>query len=285
VNALYEIVPNISEGRDPNVVDACAGAVASGGARVVDVTSDREHHRSVITAVGTRDAVLASSVALAGVAAARIDLRRHRGVHPRMGALDVLPFVALRGAGLEDAARLARDAALAIWEAHRIPSYLYGAAAASPERRQLAEVRRGEFEGLESKIASPGGQPDAGDRAHPSAGAIAIGARPLLIAFNLELASGDLEAARRIARTLRGRDGGLHTLRALGLRLGPASVQVSFNITDPDAVPLYRVVELVRRLAAEAGIALRRSELIGLVPRRALERTAAYYSSVQDTGK
>ncbi|MGA3039028.1 MAG: glutamate formimidoyltransferase [Vulcanimicrobiaceae bacterium] len=267
VNALplFEIVPNISEGRDAAIVDACVEAVAKSGARVIDRTTDGVHHRSVITAVGSADEVLAASVALAGVAAERIDLRSHRGVHPRIGALDVLPFIALRGATLADAGALAREAAKEIWQRHRVPSYYYGAAAEAGGRT-LPEVRRG-------------GIPlDVGDQEHEAAGAIAVGARDFLIAFNVELASGDLELARTIARTVRERDGGLGTLRALGLPRAPGVVQVSFNITDPEATPIYRVVELVRALALESGVNIVRSELIGLVPRKALQATAAYYA-------
>lgn len=262
---LFEIVPNISEGRDTTIVDACVEAVAKSGARVIDRTTDSVHHRSVITAVGSADEVLAASVALAGVAAERIDLRTHRGVHPRIGALDVLPFIALRGATLADAGALARKAASQIWQRHRIPSYYYGAAA-TVEGRTLPEVRTG-------------GIPlDVGEREHEAAGAIAVGARDFLIAFNVELATGDTGLARAIARTLRERNGGLGTLRALGLARAPGVVQVSFNITDPEATPIYRVVELVRALAAESGIEIVRSELVGLVPRKALQATAAYYA-------
>ncbi len=263
---LFEIVPNISEGRDATIVDACVDAVANSGARVIDRTTDSVHHRSVITAVGTADQVLAASIALAGVAAERIDLRSHTGVHPRIGALDVLPFIALRGASLAEAGALARKAAAQIWQRHRVPSYYYGAAAALEGGRTLPEVRRG-------------GIPlDVGEREHEAAGAIAIGARDFLIAFNVELASDDAAIARTIARALRERDGGLGTLRALGLPRAPGIVQVSFNITDPEATPIYRVVELVRALAAEAEIEIVRSELIGLVPRKALQATAAYYA-------
>jgi len=273
VNALplFEIVPNISEGRDTTIVDACVEAIAQSGARVIDRTMDGIHHRSVITAVGSAGELLAASIALAGVAADRIDLRTHRGVHPRIGALDVLPFIALRGATLTDAAELAREAARQIWQNHRVPSYYYGAAATAPDARTLPDVRRG-------------GIPlDVGDREHASAGAIAVGARDFLVAFNVELGSDDLELARLIARTVRERNGGLQTLRALGLPRAPGIVQVSFNITDSDATPIYRVVELVRALAAESGIEIVRSELIGLVPRKALQATAAYYAHDEAT--
>jgi glutamate formiminotransferase len=278
VTPLFEIVPNISEGRDAAIVDACVAAVAGSGARVVHRTSDAAHHRSVITAVGTQREVLDAAVALAGVTTERIDLRVHRGEHPRIGALDVLPFVPLRDASLDDAVTLARRAATIIWERYRVPSYFYGAAATVPQRRMLANVRRGEFEALRSRVQNPADSPDVGDLPHASAGAIAVGAREFLVAFNVDLATEDLALAREIAKTLRERTGGLQTLRALGLVRGPDVVQVSFNITDFAATPIYRVVELVRALAAERGVEVARSELIGLVPRQAVRETAAYYA-------
>ncbi len=274
---LFEIVPNVSEGRDRATIDAICAAVEAVRARVLHRTSDRAHHRSVITIAGDGPAVVAAAVAVAGVAQ-RIDLRSHRGEHPRIGALDVLPFVPLANATLDDAAALARIAAQAIWTAFGIPSIFYGAAATAPHRALLADVRRGEFEGLASRSAI--GHPfafDVGDRPHAQAGAIAVGARPVLVAYNVDLDTGDLALAKRIARMLRERDGGLQTLRALGLRLDAHRVQVSVNITDADAVPPYRVTELVRRLAAPFGARVVRSELIGLVPRAVVERSARYY--------
>ena len=274
--AIFEIVPNLSEGRDTDTIDAAAQSVRNSGARLLHCTSDAAHHRSVLTIAGTAAQVLDAAVALAGVAVERIDLREHRGAHPRIGALDVLPFVPLREASLEDAAALAREAAARIWERHRVPSFFYGAAATASERAQLADVRAGEFEGLEARFARM--PPDVGDVAkHDRAGAIAIGARPVLVAFNVELQSGDLALAKHIARQLRERSGGLRTLRALGLRLDEGVVQVSLNVTDVDAVPLYRVVESISRLAAKNGVAIRRSELIGLIPRAAVEACARYY--------
>ncbi len=278
----FEIVPNLSEGRDAAVIDACAAAMEVEGARVVHRTSDPVHHRSVITAVGRGAQVVAAAVGLARVAQARIDLRTHRGAHPRIGALDVLPFVPLGAATLEDAVILAHRAAARIWRELGIPAYLYGAAASAPHRAHLADIRRGEFEGLAARhSADSGWRFDYGDGAHPSAGAIAVGARPFLIAYNVELASGDLGLAKRIARALRGSSGGLRTLKCLGLRLAADRVQVSCNLTDVDAVPLYRVTELVRRAAARAGVASLRSELIGLAPERAVVRTARAYEAAE----
>jgi glutamate formiminotransferase len=278
----FEIVPNVSEGRDPAVIDACVAAMEAEGARVVHRTSDAVHHRSVITAVGRASQVVAAAVALARVAHERIDLRAHRGAHPRIGALDVLPFVPLGDAALDDAVTLAHRAGARIWRELGIPVYLYGAAASAAHRTHLADIRRGEFEGLAARhAADPGWRFDYGDAAHASAGAIAVGARPFLIAYNVELASGDLALAKAIARSLRGSSGGLRTLKCLGLRLAPDRVQVSCNVTDVDAVPLYRVTELVRRAAARAGVAVVRSELIGLAPHRAIERTARAYEAAK----
>ncbi|HTX58704.1 MAG TPA: glutamate formimidoyltransferase [Verrucomicrobiae bacterium] len=281
---LFEIVPNISEGRRAEVVDAAVAAVERTGATVLHRTSDAVHHRSVLTIVGDAEQVVAAGVALAGVAAERIDLREHSGVHPRIGALDVLPFVPLGDASLGEAAQLAHRAGALIWERYRVPSFYYGAAARSPQRASLPDVRRGEFEGLEARFADPAWRPDEGDVArHASAGAVAIGARDVLIAYNVLLASGDLAAARGIARNLRERGGGLRTLRALAFPIADERVMISLNVTDYRATPLYRIVELVRRLAGERGIAVAGGELIGLVPRAAVEAAAAYYLGITES--
>ncbi|HTV93229.1 MAG TPA: glutamate formimidoyltransferase [Verrucomicrobiae bacterium] len=274
--ALFEIVPNLSEGRDETTIDAAVEAVHASGARVLHRTSDPVHHRSVLTIAGEGMHVLDAAVALAGVAVERIDLRAHRGVHPRIGALDVLPFVPLRDASLADAAALAHEAGARIWDRYRVPSFFYGAAARAPHRELLADVRAGEFEGLEARFGRL--PPDVGTvPRHERAGAIAIGARNVLVAFNVELQTDDLAVAKAIARDVRERSGGLRGLRALGLRLSEGVVQVSLNVTDVDATPLYRIVELVARLAAKNGVAVRRSELIGLIPRAAVETSARYY--------
>ncbi len=275
---LFESVPNISEGRDPSIVQACIAAVSDAGARVLHRTSDPVHNRSVLTIAGSYESLRDAAVELAAVSVQRIDLRAHSGVHPRMGALDVLPFVPLRQASMSDAVRLAREVGAAIWDRLRVPSFLYAEAAATPLRRDLARVRQGQFEGLDARFLLPDWRPDFGDVAkHASAGAIAVGARDVLIAFNVELDTGDLSLAKAIARALRERDGGLRTLKALGLRLGPQLVQVSLNVTDYRATPLYRIVELIREMAAQAGVALVRSELVGCIPYAAVEASASYY--------
>jgi glutamate formiminotransferase len=266
---LFEIVPNLSEGRSAETIAAAVAAVNATGARVLDWSSDAVHHRSVLTIVGDGDQVLAGALALTGIALQRIDLRQHAGVHPRIGALDVLPFVPLEGATLRDAARLAHEAGAAIWEQYGIPSLYYGAAARTLERFLLPAIR-----------SNLDWMPDEGDiLRHHSAGAIAIGARDILIAFNIELATADLTAARRIARAIRERDGGFRTLRALALPREDR-VQVSLNITNYAATPLYRIVELVRDLAAQLNVELVGCELIGCLPLAAVEATAAYYLGV-----
>jgi glutamate formiminotransferase len=281
---IFEAVPNISEGRDLTTIDACIAAAKAAGAYVLHRTSDPVHNRSVLTIAGSSEALREASIAMAAITVERIDLRTHAGVHPRIGALDVLPFVPLRNASMAQAVSLARETAQAIWERVRVPSFLYGEAAATPLRRNLAVVRQGEFEGLDARFELPDWRPDFGDVAkHASAGAIAVGARQVLIAFNVELATGDLALARRIARALRERDGGFRTLKALGLRLTKDLVQVSLNITDYRATPLYRVVETIRALAHQAGVSIVRSELIGCLPYDAIETSAQYYLGVTKT--
>ena len=266
---LFEIVPNLSEGRNAATIAAAVDAVNATGARVVDWSSDVVHHRSVLTIVGDATQVVDAAVALAGVVVERIDLRQHVGVHPRIGALDVLPFVPLEGATLQDAARLAHQAGSAIWRRHRVPSFYYGAAARMADRFLLPAIR-----------SNLDWMPDEGDVIrHASAGAIAIGARDVLIAFNIELSGSDLSPARRIARAIRERDGGLRSLRALALPRGDR-VQVSLNVTDYAATPLYRIVELVRELAAQLDVELLGCELIGCLPLAAVEASAAYYLGV-----
>ena len=264
--ALFECVPNVSEGRDPEVLDACAAAIESSGATLAHRTHDAVHHRGVFTFFGTREVVLTAATALAEVTTERIDLRRHAGAHPRIGALDVLPFVPLARASLADAVEVARTAATTIWERVGVPSFLYGAAATSEAERNLADVRAGEFEGL---VAS--GRP-----IHPSAGAIAIGARDLLVAFNVVLIGAELADARLLARRLRERNGGLRTLRVMAVALEAGRLQISCNLTDPAATPLGRVFSLISRLAGEHGLCVESSELIGLVPRSALQAVAEH---------
>jgi glutamate formiminotransferase len=273
---LFEIVPNISDGKNAWLMKEAIRAMERAGVRVAHHTSDSVHHRSVITAFGTANAVLEAAVALAEITTRHIDLRLHSGAHPRMGALDVLPFVPIADATLADAAALAHRAATRIWESLHVPSFYYEAAALDGRPKLLARIRAGGFEGLAQRAAM-GEKPDVGEIiAHPSAGAIAIGAREVLVAFNVVLDTTDIAAGRRIARSLREKDGGLRTLRVLGLALNDGRVQISCNVTDVAAVPLHRVVGIIRRMAARQGIHASACELIGLLPRRALTALAAH---------
>lgn len=276
-DAIVECVPNLSEGRRAEVVDACAAAVAGvPDVRLLDRTSDVDHHRSVLTFVGPPDAVATAARRLAAEVIARVDLRQHQGVHPRIGALDVVPFVPVAGVSMEDCVRLAEGFGAWLADRYRMPVYLYARAARRPDRIRLADIRAPGFEGLGAALVAPDGAPDLGPaRPHPTAGATVTGARPFLIAWNIQLDSQDLSLARAIARRIRERDGGLPAVQAIGLQL-PAldCVQVSMNLLDASATPLWRVLEVVRAEAAMAGVAIRDVEIIGLVPIAALDAVA-----------
>lgn len=272
--AILECVPNVSEGRDPRLVEQFAATVRSvGGVRLADVHTDPDHHRSVLTFLGAPAEVEAAALALAERVLTSIDMRGHQGVHPRIGALDVLPFVPLRGMTMADAVAVARRVGRTLAERFELPVYFYGEAAQRPERRQLPEIRRGEYEGLAQKLADPAWSPDAGPaRFNPRSGASAVGARGILVAFNVWLDTGDLGAARAIARAIRESSGGLPGLQAMGLPLTRrGTVQVSLNLLDHRRTSLARVFDLVRSEAARRGVPVNRSELVGLVPREALE--------------
>jgi glutamate formiminotransferase / 5-formyltetrahydrofolate cyclo-ligase len=276
---LFECVPNISEGRRADVV-AQIGELAGGapGVTLIDTQSDTSHNRSVYTLVGTGDGVVEAALRIAGGALEHIDLRSHKGEHPRMGAVDVIPFIPLDGASMEEAVLLARRCAQGLWERYRIPSYFYEAAATRPERRDLSAVRKGQFEGLLTAVKEQGRQPDVGEAAlHPSAGAAAVGARDFLIAFNVNLATPNVKLAERIALAVRARSGGFIGIKALGFELSPGIVQVSMNVVNVKAIPLYRVTELIRSEAAAAGVNICGCELVGLAPLSALVESAAYY--------
>ena len=266
--AAIESVPNISEGRRVSVVERIAAAVSAvPGVRLLDRTSDADHNRSVITFAGARPAVREAALALVGAALREIDLRTHTGAHPRLGAVDVLPFVPLAATTMEECVTLAHEVGREVAARHAIPVYFYGRAALHAERERLADIRRPQFEGLAAVIATTH-LPDAGPaRVHPTAGAIVVGARPPLIAFNVELDTTDLALARRIAREIRASSGGLPALQALGLLLGaPPRVQVSMNLLDHERTGLVTAFDAVASRARAAGVRVVRSELIGLVP-------------------
>jgi glutamate formiminotransferase len=276
---LIECVPNFSEGRDLARVDAIEHAIREvPGVLILHRTSDPDHNRSVITFAGRTEAVIEAAVRATARAAELIDLNRHEGVHPRLGVLDVLPFVPLSGATLEDCKGLARQAGQRIWSELQIPVYFYQAAALRPDRTHLEDVRRGQFEGLrEAVLADPEKRPDLGGPAlHPTAGAVIVGARKFLIAYNINLRTTDVTIAKAIARKIRASSGGLPAVKALGLSLASRGlVQVSMNLTDFEQTPLHVVYAEVSRLAAEHGVEVEESELIGLMPRKALEMAAA----------
>ncbi len=276
---MIEAVPNISEGRRVEVVRAAVEAIeAVPEVRVLDWSSDASHNRSVITMAGEADSLRAAILQLFEVAVRRIDLRRHSGVHPRIGAVDVVPFVPLGDVSMEACIELAHATGRDVAERLHLPILLYEAAATVPARRHLEQVRRGQFEGLAARLAQPVWAPDYGPRRpHPTAGATAIGARAPLVAFNVNLASRDLDAARRIARTVRASGGGLPHVKAMGVPLPSAprdTVQVSMNLTDYRATPLSTVLERVSMEAEREGIEIAGTELVGLIPREAIDGSA-----------
>ncbi len=274
---LVECVPNLSEGSRQDVIDMFAQAVTeTRGVVLLDRTWDADHDRSVLTFAGAPDAVLAAIRALAIEAVARIDMRTQHGRHPRIGALDVVPFVPLGDTPMDTCIGLARD--FGAWLATRfeLPVFLYARAATRPDRQVLADIRRPGFEGLATALAATDGAPDFGPaRPHPTAGATVVGARPFLVAWNIELETRDIALARRIATAIRERDGGLPAVQALGVPLESAGcVQVSMNLLDHERTPMWRVLERVRELASDADVKVRDSELIGLAPVRAFLDTA-----------
>lgn len=277
MDGLVECVPNVSEASDRTVLEAIVEAVDGGaGAWLLDHSADVDHARSVFTLAGTTEAVPEAVAALAGVAIERIDMRRHAGRHPRIGAVDVVPFVPLDGLPMARCVRLAEALGQLLADRFGLPVYLYGQAARRPDRRALAGIRRPGFEGLARALATDDGAPDLGPhRPHPTAGATAVGARSFLIAWNIQLESRDVSVARRIASAIRERDGGLAAVQALGLALDSAGcVQVSMNLLDHERTPMWRAWEAVGRRAAAERVAIRDSELIGLVPLAALEAVA-----------
>ncbi len=272
---IVECVPNFSEGRDVTVVARIAEAIASiPGAAVLDQTSDWDHNRSVITFAGAPEVAAEGAFRAIQRAVELIDMRRHGGVHPRIGAADVIPLVPVAGVTLEFCAQLAARLGERVWRELRVPVYLYEAAARRPERVNLANIRRGGFRKLREEVReNPERQPDFGEAAlHATAGACVIGARQFLIAFNINLTTGDVEIARRIARKIRASSGGLPAVKALGLFLeSRGHAQVSTNLTDFAVTPLCAIVEAVREEARRSGVGISSTELVGLIPRKALE--------------
>ena len=284
--AIIECIPNISEGRRRDVLDGCAAAVRATGVHLLDVKPDTSHNRTVLTFAGDAASVKAGVLALYEAVLPSIDLRQHSGEHPRIGAVDVVPFVPIEGVTMAECVELARATAAEIATRFNVPIFLYEEAASSPARRNLEDIRRGEFEGLSAKLARPDWQPDFGPSApHPSAGASVVGARVALIAYNINLATNRLDVAKKIAAAIRQSSGGLRYVKAMGVELADRGiVQVSMNLTNFEKTPMFRVFELVKREAARYGVQVLESEVIGLVPAAALVASAAWYLQLERFG-
>lgn len=286
---LVECVPNFSEGRRPEVLDEIVGAMTEvDGARLLDKEMDADHNRAVVTIIGEPEAVL--EAAFRGIAKARdlIDLTKHEGEHPRMGAADVCPFVPVRGVNMDDCVALARRLGERVGTELEVPVFLYEAAATRPDRENLAAVRKGQFEGLRDAIGTdPDREPDFGpSRIHPTAGAMAIGARPFLVAYNINLGTADVKIAKTIAKSIRHSGGGLRYVKAMGFEIKDRGIaQVSINMVDFRGTPLFRVFEMVKSEAARYGVPVIGSEIVGLVPADALVDCADFYLRLENFQK
>lgn len=276
---VVECIPNISEGRRLDVVEEIVGEVKKvPGVTLLDYSSNADHNRTVITFIGEPEGVLEAAWRLIVKAADKIDLEQHQGEHPRMGATDVCPFVPVREVTMEECAELARKLGERVGEELKIPVYLYERAATRPERRNLAEVRRGQYEGIKESIKTPERKPDYGPSIMGKAGAIAIGARPPLVAFNVNLGTTDMDIAKAIAKGIRGSSGGFVNIKALGVELAEQGmVQISMNMVDTQATPLYRAMEYIKAEAAHYGVPVVGSEIVGLLPLDSMLDVASYY--------
>ncbi|MCX5970210.1 MAG: glutamate formimidoyltransferase [Coprothermobacterota bacterium] len=285
---LVECVPNFSEGRRPDVLTALVEAVKSvAGVRLLNHSADPDHNRAVFTFVGAPEPLLEAAFRIARTAVERIDMEHHQGQHPRIGAVDVVPFVPIAGVGMEDCVRLAERMAERLWGELGVPVYLYGKAARRCERVHLPDVRRGQYEGLKENIKRAECFPDVGEpRLHPTAGAAAVGAREPLVAFNINLRGANLAVAKRIARAVRESSGGLVHLQARGMWMDSRGLaQVSMNLLDYRSTPLYRAFELVRVEAERFGAVIASSELIELLPLDAVLETFSHYLRLDSFGR
>jgi glutamate formiminotransferase / formiminotetrahydrofolate cyclodeaminase len=283
MSTIVECVPNFSEGRDKTKVDAIVAAMKMDGVYLLDYEMDSDHNRCVITLVGEREAIQEAAIRGVGKASELINLTTHQGAHPRMGAADVIPFIPIDGVTLEDCVAMARHVGGEIWKRFQIPVYLYEAAATSPERLNLENIRRGQFEGIRADIATnPARKPDFGDpKVHPTAGATVVGARKALIAYNVFLNTPDVEIAKKIAKAVRFSSGGLRFVKGAGF-LVRGQAQVSMNLTDFEQTPVHRVFEFVKREAARYGVLPTSSEIVGLLPKKALESAAEWFLQVEN---
>jgi len=283
MSTLVECVPNFSEGRDKSKVDAIVDAMKMPGVYLLDREMDADHNRCVITLVGDRDAIQEAAIRGVGKASELIDLNVHSGAHPRMGAADVVPFIPIDGVTVEDCVAIANHVGEEIWKRYQIPVYLYESAARIPERQGLENIRRGQFEGIRAEIATnPARRPDIGEpRVHPTAGATVVGARKFLIAYNVFLNTPDVDIAKKIAKAVRFSSGGLRFVKGAGF-LVRGQAQVSMNLTDFEQTPIHRVFEIVKREAARYGAMPVSSEIVGLIPKKALEDAAEWFLQVEN---
>ncbi|MDR3218146.1 MAG: glutamate formimidoyltransferase [Dysgonamonadaceae bacterium] len=285
MNKIIECVPNFSEGRDLKKVERIVDAFrAKENIKLLDYSNDTDHNRMVITAIGEPTAMKTAVIEAVGIAVKEIDLTRHTGQHPRMGAVDVIPFIPIKGLDITEADALAKDVAQAIAEQYALPVFLYEKSASAEHRQNLAAVRKGEFEGLTEKMKLPEWQPDFGPgERHPTAGAVAVGARMPLIAFNVNLNTHDFAIADTIAKKVRFIGGGLRFCKAMGVELKEQNrVQVSMNLTDFTKTAIYQAVEMIRFEAQRYGVTIAGCELIGLVPLQAVVDTASYYLGLEN---
>ena len=283
MSTLVECVPNFSEGRDKSKVDAIIEAMKMDGVYLLDREMDHDHNRCVITLVGKHEPIQEAAIRGVGKAAQLIDLNVHQGAHPRMGAADVVPFIPIEGVSIEDCVAMARHVGAEIWKRFQIPVYLYEAAATTPERQNLENIRRGQFEGIRAEIATNAARkPDFGDaRVHPTAGATVVGARKFLIAYNVFLNTTDVDIAKKIAKAVRFSSGGLRFVKGAGFPVRGLA-QVSMNLTDFEQTPIHRVFEFVKREAARYGAMPVSSEIVGLIPKKALENAAEWFLQVEN---
>ena len=282
-STLVECVPNFSEGRDKAKVDAIVEAMKMPGVFLLDREMDSDHNRCVITLVGEREAIQEAAIRGVGKAAELIDLTKHQGAHPRMGAADVVPFIPIDGVTIEDCVAMARHVGAEIWKRFEIPVYLYESAATTPERQNLENIRRGQFEGIRAEIATnPARKPDIGEpRVNPTACATVVGARKFLVAYNVFLNTPDVDIAKKIAKAVRASNGGMRFVKGAGF-LVRGQAQVSMNLTDFEQSPVHRVFELVKREAARYGVLPTSSEIVGLIPKKALEQAAEWFLQVEN---
>lgn len=282
---IVECIPNISEGRNMEVVEAVVNEVRSTpGVTLLNVSSDPNHNRSVITFLGSPEGVADAAVKLAKKAAELIDLTKHVGEHPRMGAVDVCPFVPVKEITTEECVELSKQVGKRIWEEAGMPVFLYEDSASAPHRVNLAAIRKGQFEGMAQKVLEPEWEPDFGGRTiHPTAGTVAVGCRMPLVAYNINLNTSDIKIASTIAKTIRQANGGLSCVKALGVMLEDRNIaQVSINMTNLHKTPLYRVVELVKAEAKRWGVTVVGTEVVGLTPMHALIDAAEYYLQIEN---